>query len=211
MVGRVLRPWPGKDEALVLDVVGVAGRHKLQSLTELVKTQVNDGESYAEARVRLERELKARLGGKAPIIGTVASQQVELFANSHSSWLQTAKGTWFVPVKGGVFFLWPESGSNASTTTYTVGFKSEKRGPASRIHAGLTLEYAMAWGETLAEEADPTVSRKDRAWRRTKPSEGQVSMALRLKVAPVDEIVTMRKGALSDLISIKLASRMLDM
>jgi hypothetical protein len=68
----------------------------------------------------------------------------------------------------------------------------------------------MAHGEVLAEEADPTVSLKDRAWRRTKASEGQVNMALRLKVGPVDELVTMRKGALSDLISIKLASRMLD-
>jgi superfamily II DNA or RNA helicase len=206
MVGRVLRPWPGKDDALVLDVVGAAGRHKLQSLTDLVKTQINEGESYAEARIRVERELQARLGGKAPVIGTVAAQQVELFANSHSSWLQTAKGVWFVPVKGGVFFLYPEGEAG----TYTVGYKSERRGPAKRIHTGLDLGYAMAHGESLAEEADPTVSLKDRAWRRTKPSEGQVAMALRLKVAPVDEIMAMRKGAVSDLISIKLASRMLD-
>jgi hypothetical protein len=206
MVGRVLRPWPGKDEALVFDVVGVSAQHKLQSLTDLVKTQIEDGESYAEARVRVERELRERLGGKAPIGGKIAAQQVELFANSHSSWLQTAAGIWFVPVKDGVFFLYPEGGEG----TYTVGFKSKNREPAQRIHTGLELGYAMAWGETLASEADPTVSLKDRAWRRTKPSEGQIAMALKLKVAPVDELITLRKGAVSDLISIKLASRMLD-
>jgi hypothetical protein len=70
----------------------------------------------------------------------------------------------------------------------------------------------MAWGEALAEEDDPvgTITMKDRAWRRTKPSEGQIKMALRLKVAPIDELMAMRKGAVSDAISIALASRQLD-
>jgi hypothetical protein len=206
MVGRVLRPWPGKDDALVLDVVGAAGRHKLQSLTDLVKTEINEGESYAEARVRIEREIGARLGQIAKVSGLVASSQVELFANSHSTWLMTKGGKWFIPVTDGLFFLWPalpEQGDEPGT--WRLGYVSTKRN-AGRvegwIHSGLTLEYAMAWGESLAEADDPTVSLRDRAWRRTKPSEGQIKMALRLKVAPVDELVSMRKGAVSDAISI---------
>jgi hypothetical protein len=215
MVGRVLRPWPGKTEALVLDVVGVTGRHKLQSLTNLVKTEVRDGESYAEARVRHEIEQDARLRTKAPMLGAIAAQQVELFAQSHSVWLQTKRGTWFIPVKAGVFFLWSDMDG-----TFRLGYKQQRGkqtygefGQIPRengwIHTGMTLEYAMAFGEQYAQEDDPTVSLKGRSWRRTKPSEAQVSYALRLGI-DVETATSVRKGELSDLISVAVASRMLD-
>lgn len=225
MVGRVLRPWPGKDEALVLDVVGITAAHKLQSLTQLLKTTVLDGESYAEARLRLEKEIRERVDGPR-VKGQLAAKQVELFANSHSTWLQTHAGIWFVPVKAGVFFLWPETG--ALDGLYKLGFKKQydrKRVNGSQwgvapeavferqngwITEAMTLEYAMSWGEQLAQDEDPTVSLKDRSWRRTKPSEAQINYALRLKVADPDVILEMRKGELSDRISIAVASKMLD-
>jgi superfamily II DNA or RNA helicase len=209
MVGRVLRPWPGKTEALVLDVVGVAGRHKLQSLTDLVKTTVLDGESYAEARLRIEKELDAFRTSPEKIAGTLAAKQVELFANSHSTWLQTRGGRWFIPVTYGLFFLWPEDDGKF----WRLGYVESKRGGARRpgwIEEGMTLEYAMAWGEQLAELDDPTVSLKDRSWRRTKPSEAQIAMALRLKCVTPELAYAMRKGELSDKISIHLASKQLD-
>jgi superfamily II DNA or RNA helicase len=217
MVGRVLRPWKDKSEALVLDVVGVTGRHKLQSLTNLVKTEVRDGESYAEARVRVAKEQDARV--KASKLGgyeIIAAKQVELFANSHSTWLQTRRGTWFIPTKVGVFFLWPALDGD-QPSTWRLGFKHRSKHIAvwerqnGWIHTGMTLEYAMAFGEQYAAEEDPTVSLKDRSWRRTKPSEAQVAYALRLKVADPEAVLGMRKGELSDRISIAVASRMLDL
>jgi superfamily II DNA or RNA helicase len=212
MVGRVLRPWQGKDDALVLDVVGISGRHKLQSLTDLVKTTVLDGESYAEARDRIEREQEERLTAVAKVSGLMKSQQVELFANSHSTWLLTKGGKWFIPVTHGVFFLWPALDEDRPGT-WRLGYKQSRRGGPREngwVHEGMTLEYAMSWGEQLAELDDPTVSLKDRQWRRTKPSEGQLAMAKRLRVAPMDELISMRKGAVSDLLSVHIASRMLD-
>jgi hypothetical protein len=214
MVGRVLRPWPGKPEALVLDIVGIAGRHKLQSLTDLVKTTVLDGESYAEARLRIEREQAELFTHPEKIAGAVRAQQVELFANSHSTWLQTRGGRWFIPVTHGLFFLWPDDESSKGASKYwRLGYVESKRGGARRpgwIEEGMTLEYAMAWGETLAELDDPTVSLKDRKWRRTKPSEAQIAYALRMKCVSPEMAYSYRKGELSDLISIHLASRQLD-
>jgi hypothetical protein len=67
----------------------------------------------------------------------------------------------------------------------------------------------MAWGEQLAEEDDPTASQKDRAWRRTKPSEAQVAYAIKLGI-DAETATSVRKGELSDLISIAVASKMLD-
>jgi superfamily II DNA or RNA helicase len=226
MVGRVLRPWPGKSEALVLDVVGVAGRHKLQSLTDLVKTTVLDGESYAEARLRIEKELDAFRTSPEKLAGTLAAKQVELFANSHSTWLQTKGGRWFIPTQGGIFFLWPEDDGKfwrlgymeqySRKSTRSFGQSRDTGGPfqverkSGWIEEGMTLEYAMAWGEQLAELDDPTVSLKDRSWRRTKPSEAQIAYALRLKCVTPELAYSMRKGELSDKISIHLASKQLD-
>ena len=54
MVGRVLRPYPGKTDALVLDVVG-ASSLKLRTLIDLepgVVSSVEDGELLADAVVR---------------------------------------------------------------------------------------------------------------------------------------------------------------
>jgi hypothetical protein len=78
------------------------------------------------------------------------------------------------------------------------------------IEEGMTLEYAMAWGEQLAELDDPTVSLKDRSWRKTKPSEAQIAYALRLKCVTPELAYSCRKGELSDKISIHLASKQLD-
>jgi superfamily II DNA or RNA helicase len=215
MVGRVLRPWLNKTEALVLDVVGVTGRHKLQSLTNLVHTEVLDGESYAEARIRVEREIANRTNQTLRVPGVIGAQQVELFAQSHSTWLQTKAGTWFIPVKGGVFFLWPALDGDAPGT-WRLGYKKQhtKTYAVERengwIFDGMTLEYAMAFGEQLAAEDDPTVSLKDRSWRRTKPSQAQIDYAIKLKAVDPEAAYELRKGSLSDLISVAVASRMLD-
>jgi hypothetical protein len=53
------------------------------------------------------------------------------------------------------------------------------------------------------------VSLKDRAWRRTKPSEAQVGYAIKLGL-DAERAFEMRKGELSDWISVTVASRMLD-
>ncbi len=205
MVGRVLRPFPGKVDALVLDVVGAAGQHKLQSLTQLVKTEVRDGESLSEARERIAKEIKASGGSVAKGIGgAVVAKDVELFANSHSVWLQTYGGTWFIPVRGGIVFLWPES----TPGLYTVGVKDD-RSKGERVIEGVTLEYGMAHGEQLAEERDPMVATKGRSWRRTKPSQAQMDLAIRLQLAEPAAVLEMRKGELSDLISVHMASRQL--
>jgi superfamily II DNA or RNA helicase len=211
MVGRVLRPWPGKDEALVLDVVGIAGRHKLQSLTELLHTAVEDGETLAQARLRIDAE-QAEKTERQTLRGLIKAQQVELFANSHATWLQTKGGKWFIPATFGLFFLWPALDEDPAGT-WRLGYVESKRGGPRKpgwIETGLTLEYAMAWGETLAELDDPTVSLKDRKWRRTKPSQSQIDFALRLKCVTPEMAYAYRKGELSDVISIHLASRQLD-
>jgi superfamily II DNA or RNA helicase len=207
MVGRVLRPFPGKTEALVLDVVGIAGQHRLQSLTTLTKVQVLDGESLSEAQERVAAEAGVA-EERERITKAHQTREVELFASSHSVWLQTKAGVWFIPVRvdgrAASVVLW-----QSDLGAWSVGVKVTGR-PGEWVHKGLTFEYALAWGEETANEIDPTIADKRRAWRRTKPSEAQLDLAAKLKLAPVDELSVLRKGALSDLLSIHFASRDLD-
>lgn len=195
-VGRVLRTFPGKEDALVLDVVGISESHKLQSLTKIVKSAPKDGESVREAmeRVGLERE-------RREIRGSAQAKQVELFAASHSAWLQTKGGTYFIPVRGGQVVLWEKDSGK-----WSVG-KKMKGSRGEWLFSDITFDYAMAWGENVAEQLDPTVSSRDKAWRRGKPTDAQVDLAIRLKLAPVDELMNMRRGAVSDMLSVFFASK----
>lgn len=204
MVGRILRPFPGKEDALVLDVVGVTGRHRLRSLTDLTKVEVRDGETLVEAQERVATEQRDRME-KVRIEGTRKSREVELFSASHAVWLKTYGGIDFIPVRDGLIVLWGDEDG-----TYRVGVKNKgKKG--EWVLRGIDFEYALSWGEQIATERDATVADKSRAWRRTKPSQAQLDLALKLFPAKADEIVNMRKGALSDRLSVHFASRELDL
>jgi superfamily II DNA or RNA helicase len=211
MVGRVLRPWlaGGKKDALVLDVVGITGRHALRSIVDLTTSALTlqDGESLAEGVERDTKEKGARPAASA-LTGTIGHEEVDLFHRSKSVWLQTYGGIWFIPTTDWTYFLWPEQNG----ITWKVGRKPTWRNRTAKggwLQEELTLEYAMAWGEQDAAEVDPSISRKTASWRRqsNKPSQGQLDLLARYGL-PITE--GMSKSEASDLISIHLASRDLD-
>lgn len=211
MVGRVLRPFPGKVDALVLDVVGVSARHALRSIVDLTRTdvRVQDGESLAEAIVREAKERGERPAGRDQVAGMLAAQDVDLFHRSTSVWLQTADGKWFVPTKEWTYFLWPEAGGDTWKVGRLPTYQLQRLDRSVRggwVREGLTFGYAMALGEAEAAETDPTVSKKTASWRVRKqpPSDAQLVMLARLGV-PVPEGAT--KAQASDLISVAQATR----
>lgn len=209
MVGRVLRPWPGKADALVLDVVGTARTHRLATLAELVDGGLppKDGESIREAVERFEREAAER-EVSAEELGAVRSYEVDLFHQSRSAWLRTYSGIWFIPTRKRTFVVHEEG-----TGTYRVGHCGvyNKRDAKWEL-TGLPLEYAMAWAEQWAEEADSSISSRNAPWRRNKaPSEGQVTQATKCGI-PLEHSdgTPLSRGELSDQLSIFYASRLLD-
>ncbi|MFI7042643.1 DEAD/DEAH box helicase [Microbispora rosea] len=216
MVGRVLRPYPGKYGALVLDVVGATAEHKLATLAVLAEGKVRevlDGEDLLEAAEREEKEAKA--AGVKPDWSLVV-EDVDLFKRSASLWLTTRAGCWFVPVANGVVFLWPTSDPDR----FMVGWKPEtvvttaqgtERGGWLRDEP-LELEYAMELAEDTASvmsQEGLNVSRRTASWRkgRTPATDKQRDLAARLGVE-FDPGVT--KKDLADLITTAKASRLLD-
>lgn len=204
MVGRVLRPWPGKSEALVLDVVGVTEYHRLATLTELVKSTVREVRPGETLRQAADREAGERVSGV--VIrpdGDLTAKEVDLFHRSRSAWLQTKKGLWFIPAGEWVYFLWPES-SGLVTVGRTL---SKGKHTPEKLHDGVTLEYGMAWAEEDSRQVGGGLSMRTASWRRGKPSESQVDLCARMGIEIPEGA---RRGAVSDLISIAFTSRLLD-
>lgn len=205
MAGRVLRPFPGKEKALILDVVGLRSMN-LRSIVDLSETEIEPrpGKSLKEM-YELDIEEEERVE-RDVLEGTTTTKVRKLFDASSSVWLKTHGGTWFVPTKDGYVFLWPEGGR----------FKIGKTGDQYSMKGGgwlkeepLDLPYAMAWAEQFAEELDPTVASRAASWRKKKqkPSDAQKALATRLKI-PYTEAT--RKNDLSDKISVYYASKVLD-
>ena len=208
MVGRVLRPSPatGKTDALVLLLSGEGG--SIRTLVDLSPVDVpdmEDGESLTEAYERSEARKETRVPAGS-VRFELKHRDLDLFKASPAyQWLRTAGGVQFIPLGGnGEIVLWP----SREESLWDVAWVPDKsREPWQRLHEGLDLGMAMAWGESEAEERSAINTGRSASWRKKKASEAQLGYAESLR-CPVEE--GMRAGDVGDLISIALASRKID-
>lgn len=204
MVGRVLRPFPGKGDALVLDIVGASREHRLVTLADLTSkrvTEVREGESLMEA---VQREKEARNPALRDYV--VTYEDVDLFKRSRANFLQTHEGIWFIASENHVWFVWPEK----EPDMYRIGHRPMEKKGGGWLNRMLTLEQAMAWCETEALESSMAMAvRRDASWRKKReaPSEFQLRAARRYGVKVPDGVT---KRELSDMINVARVSRFLD-
>jgi len=202
MVGRVLRPYPGKADALVLDVTGAGGR--LATLIDLAPGEVTRfefGESLGEAAVREEAEGNEVVAA-SNIAFSLKHRELDMFGASSQAWLKTPAGVLFIPVAGvGEVFLWPvEDG------LWDVCL-APGRAKWQRLHQGMPLGTAQAWAETEAEDRAELNSTKKARWRKEPAHLRQVAVARSYRVEVGDDP---RKGELSDAISTAVAADKFD-
>lgn len=197
MVGRILRTFPGKANALVLDVAGVATQHAICSLIDLTESKPKTGElaeaeSLREAADRWDEEDPYwddadQAGSDAPLKLT----PVDLFARSHSAWLKTYGGTWFLSSAKRTYFLWELADGSfnvrASKDTWSLGPQPEL------IAERVDLEFGMSIAEAAADDDESnaigSIAGKNAAWRKgnARPSAAQISLATRMQLLAVDE------------------------
>ena len=210
MVGRVLRPYPGQSQALVLDVCGVGGRHKLATIADLAGITPNDGETITEAIEReaaeaLTDDYLAQREGSMSRKGAIVYGEFELFAASRSAWLKTRAGVWFLSKgKDELVFLIP---SVSEPGRFSVGTCVTRGQGGAWVREDLDLDMAMSFGEQVAMSGEMNTSRKDAQWRTARPSEGQRNTA---GVFGVEIIEGMTRGDVSDLFSVHVASNRID-
>lgn len=212
MVGRVLRLFPGKSMALVLDVVGVSGRHELCTLATLGGDQleaIKPWKSLLQAVDEMEAERDVEGDDVTGYSGAVVAETVDLFAGSRQQWLQTHAGHWFIPAGERIIVLVPTNGGVSFDVAW---FKLKVKGGGYVARDVMDLGIAMAHGEGSITEDEEMMANSDRAWRKKKRTDKQLSFArgLGIKVDVFPNIDKMRAGQLGDLISIQLASRRVD-
>lgn len=204
MVGRVLRPWPGKKEALVLDLVG-ASANKLRTLIDLepgVVQAVRDEESLAEAVEREVNEATQTAPGGTGYF-ELKVRDVDAFAASEHTWVSTPKGVLFIPCGDTRVILWPSTEQGLWDVVVAAKGQKWERSP----YVSLSLSEAMAWGEAVSEDYHPGYGiTKSAPWRRKPPSEKTVALATRLGIG----VAGLSAGQVSDLIDQRLGARDID-
>lgn len=214
MVGRALRLHEGKEDALVLDLVGTSRVMRLVTLTDLdagthSKTVDPDGNELDDEDYD-DLPMGDTPAPKQIRMGVVDMVEIDLLGSNSTEvlWLQTIDGTPFIPVQdlGEFVFLW-ETGYDAHQPLYKVGTITSK-GPRKGHWVDERMwpaDVARHIAEDYIIEQGAMYPRRSQSWHRTNqpPSDAQLRFARTLGI-PDSEMKT--KGRLSDDINIALAS-----
>ncbi|WP_158230696.1 DEAD/DEAH box helicase [Frankia sp. CcI49] len=214
MVGRVLRPYPGENDALILDIVGSTTDHRLCTLLDLA-----DGEIKEKVKKKPEEDEQQELFDGEDLVGAVeriskakvrrvSAEEVNLFAStSRVTWLQTKTGVWFIPAGDGQVFV---RESSFKPGTWAIGGMPRTGDPVP-FGSAPDLTLAMALGEEHAarveRKAGSRFARKGTRWRDREPGTEQLQAAERWGVHPPPGASA---GEVSDLISIAIATARID-
>lgn len=183
MVGRGLRPAPGKRDALLLDVMGASTRHRLASMVDLTTREIGQAQDGKTLRqVAEEAEKAAAAEKRRALAARVEAEEINLFGSSAIRWLRTAEGVWFIRLTGDMFlFLQRDPG----TRLYRMRRWTEAHGAhPPKDDVARPLPEALAWLERQARTLAPHafVARQAR-WRSAKPSPKQLGLCRRLNIA----------------------------
>lgn len=214
-VGRVLRPWPGKTDALVLDFVVSAGTLDLRAALEMT-----DGtERICKRCGNIQEKIDGRWQCPDPECGRTeddggawdadaretlfvagkGTRPVDLFAGTEVVWLTTDLGVPFVATSTALYFLAEVDGAWSVGTCRPESLKGGRW-----LADGMSADGALNYASIVAVDDDPTIAARDAQWRRApRPSEAQVRYcrSIGLPVLPDDT-----KSSLSNRITQRRAS-----
>lgn len=195
MAGRVLRPHPSKDKALLITMYAPpeAGLTTIADLSgEEMKVQVRKGETLAEAAMRTQAEEKAFAGRRSSV--QLSAFHVDLFRRSRLRWLPVEHG-FALRIAGGLVLLVPDGDQWRVVES--------QRGRFVDIADGLDLSMAQGVGEEHARTAG-AIAMTDAGWRKRPVSDKQVD-ALRKMRLPVPAT----QGEASDVLAAAAAGRVM--
>ena len=202
MVGRGTRRHPGKQDCLILDLIGAGERHDLAGIGELFGFEPPADSSVLEGLEAIERqEAGARRGGGPGPDGDLTARTIELFDARSFAWAcgyGRHAGLYALPAgdRGRVALQQVDDGWRVWHT----------EGREQRLVAnGLDLEYAQGVAEDLARQMGALVlARRGSEWRSLAASENQLHALNEMGVEVSGEIT---RGEASDLLSLEATRR----
>jgi superfamily II DNA or RNA helicase len=229
-IGRILRPWPGKTEGLLIDFVGLTDDKSLATVIDLSTTQEPQTPDYpcpeCERGLCLECtgcrnsrcsyfnctcDIQEDDGPRVPIPHTAkkitGTREVDLFAGTNARWLTTYRHVPFVQTAEHTYFIAPHEGTYAVGRCGSKSMRCRCHGNGTWLATGLDSAEALEIGSDFALEDDPSLAHKNASWRKGNPEANQVQIdyARSLGLDPTG----LNKHELSDQISIRIASRLL--
>lgn len=216
MVGRALRLFPDKEDALVLDLVGTSRVLKLITLTNLdagvpVKKVDTEGEELPpeDDEEAIADPLDGLREPKKRRMGPIDTIHIDLLGEDETStlWLGTEKGVPFLqPAEADyAVFLWESAPGLYRVATMSV--KGNKAGDWVTADPK-PIEIAKEIAEDFVTDAGYSLPLRAASWRRSAPpSQAQLRFGRSLGINDAED---MTKARLSDEISIALMSRRLD-
>lgn len=174
MVGRGLRMHPGKNDCVVLDFTGVTGRHKLATLVSLNGAPRPD--DIPDDLLLYEDELEEQEPGDEPDAvveppayadGETVHELVDLFGESHSNWLRTPGGVWFIPAGPDGFVYLDQLPDDRYRVRWAAGNRS------GEIQSDMELEYAMAAGDEFVAARPIWQAERTAPWRARSAGRGR--------------------------------------
>jgi superfamily II DNA or RNA helicase len=197
-IGRALRPWPGKTNAVILDAAGASQRHSLDALIELHETPPPIDSTDDEQLDEIEPEGAApesawRYRGPAEFV------DVDLWGSTNVRWLTTTGGVLFAHAGAHLVFVVPQDGA------WAVGMCDHHN-----LRFGRWLSHALTSDDALRMASDYVTGAgayaADAPWRsKGRPSVAQRAYADKLGI----DHNGMTRGQISDAIDVRVASRTL--
>jgi hypothetical protein len=203
-VGRVLRPYAGKTDAVILDPTGVLFRHTLDGFIDLSTSAVP--QEVTEKRERDEEEWAIR--GEQPGYDADISgyEDVELFSVSPVRWLRTKSGVRFLYAKGELLFIAP---GDEDAELWSLGVcKADAVRDGYWLATGLPLDVAEKLGADWGLGRDAFHIRSGASWRRRPTTRAQRLKALSTWGTSAHGL--RHQGELYDALARQVATRTLD-
>jgi len=210
-VGRGLRTFPGKDDCLVIDVVGVSDRLDLQTLPRLfgLHKPIRAEESVIEAIDRQTREDQsprpaATASGHRKREGPMRSRDVRLLGQRGRErklgWLSHGP-CWLLSIGRGALLALAPAGER-----WTV--MRVERDRVERLAVDVDLAYAHGIAQDYVRHTGATqLADASARWRQTPMNDAQAALLRRLGITPPPGAT---KGQASDLITVARGAALLD-
>lgn len=194
-IGRGTRLYPGKENCLVLDLVGTTERHDLMTMATLFGLQPKalSQKTVLEALAQQDQD---KIAEQKALSGRLVAQAVDLFKVRQFHWLKVNGSRYTLAFGQGLLILQRQG------SLWDVYLK-KKEGNQQTLAEQLPLEYAQGRAEDYARESgDMALINPDAPWRIRPASEKQIATMkkMRIKFHP-----GLTSGEASDLIASKLA------
>lgn len=218
MVGRGTRKYPGKDDCLVIDAVGVSRKQSLVTVATLVGRKMKpkpgepvDGEGAALGLGGMSlREVAEEQEHLELEEGRIRTVEVDLFSKLDTgrlAWASAGDQRFVISIDKGYVALIPQ-GDTWRVVKRAAGTNPQgDRWPFHTIAEGVTLEMAQGVGEDYVRRhaADSmNLASKAAAWRKRPASEKSIEACRKWGILCPAE---MTAGEASDLLGARIAAR----